>query len=93
MSDDYYNACFEKMQNSPDPSATIAELAALSLQDLPQMHTCKFLEQSATLFSVTCETVGSPTPELISCLQKIRSVNGATLGVSWYCHIAWRNSR
>lgn len=70
--DDFYVACREKVQNAADPVAAIAELAAISLRDLPQAQICQFVEQTVTLLSVIFQVANGSSQELTSQFRQIR---------------------
>lgn len=70
--DDFYVACREKVQNAADPVATINELAANSLRDLPQMQICQYAEQTATLLSVVFQAANSSPQDLTNQFRQIR---------------------
>lgn len=70
--DDFYVACREKVQNAADPVATINELAANSLRDLPQMQICQYAERTATLLSVVFQAANGSSQDLTSQFRQIR---------------------
>ena len=69
--DDFYAACREKVQNAADPVATINELAANSLRDLPQMQICQYAERTATLLSVVFQAANGSSQDLTSQFRQI----------------------
>lgn len=69
--DDFYRECQEKLQNATDSAAIIGELMSISLQDLPKLQLCKFVEQVVTLLSATFQTTACPTQESLAKFQAI----------------------
>lgn len=70
--DDFYKVCQEKLKGAADPTVTIGELMALSLQDLPKLQLCKFSEQAVTLLSLYVQATTRPTQESQAKFRAIR---------------------
>lgn len=70
--DEYYAACREKVKAAADPRTAVNELMVLSLQDLPKLQFCKFVEQMITLLSLQFQTTAWPTQESQEQFRTIR---------------------
>lgn len=69
----------EKLQTAPDILSASGELFSLSLEDLPKVQVCKFIEQAVTILSVIYQSTGCPTAELVAQFMEIRKSVDFTL--------------